>query len=380
MNLIPPIAITDTGSPPLFHDSSIRELSSAETNGVTALTIADSSCVEGNGTYDLIFTGGAVHVATGTYTILANVITAVVLTYGGEYYSSAPTVATQTADGSITATWADGNYRGAWAVGTTYSLNAIVSVVANHKLYKSLHALNIGYTPGGAGNDLWWDADYSATDRWKVFDDRVGSQAQAAQPGDTITWELDPGPIDSVAILNLEAESVTVTMTDVGGPDELTPIIWTETTIDDGLFVSDIVKTDFPSTYSTPHLLIKIVYAAGTAKVGEIVVGLKESLGTLQYTPSVSIIDYSVKEVDNFGNYIIAERAYSKRLSCETIIENTILDATYATLATYRATAVVWVGSADYASMIVYGFYKDFSITIPYPKYSVCTLEIEGLV
>ena len=352
---------------------------------MTALTIADSSCVEGNGTYALVFTGGAVHVATGTYTILANVITAVVLTYGGEYYSSAPTVATVSADGSITATWADSGYRGEWAIGTIYYINQVVSVLStqptNHKLYIAIAAtVPAGTVPGGAGNDLLWDADYSATDRWKVFDDRVGSQAQAAQPGDTITWELDPGPIDSVAILNLEAESVTVTMTDVGGPDELTPIIWTETTIDDGLFVSDIVKTDFPSTYSTPHLLIEIVYAAGTAKVGEIVVGLKESLGTLQYTPSVSIIDYSVKEVDDFGNYIIAERAYSKRLSCETIIENTILDATYATLATYRATAVVWVGSADYASMIVYGFYKDFSITIPYPKYSICTLEIEGLV
>jgi hypothetical protein len=42
--------------------------------------------------------------------------------------------------------------------------------------------------------------------------------------------------------------------------------------------------------------------------------------------------------------------------------------------------AAVWVGSEEYASMIVYGFYKDFSIEISYPTVSICSLEIEGLV
>lgn len=75
------------------------------TGSVTALTIVDSACVEANGTYDLIFTGANTTAATGTYTILGNVITAVSLTSGGSGYAAAPTVATQTADGSITATF-----------------------------------------------------------------------------------------------------------------------------------------------------------------------------------------------------------------------------------------------------------------------------------
>jgi len=273
-----------------------------------------------------------------------------------------------------TAELANPSYLGVYAAGSTYSINAIVLVVASHRLYQSLQNGNVGHTPGAAGSETWW-LDYGACERWKVFDAKVGSQATGA---DAITYELDPGPIDSVAILNLEAESVTVTMTDVGGSGD--PIVWTTDTYVDGLFVSEIVKTDFPLTYLTPHLLIEITYTGGTALVGEIVVGVSESIGTMKYNPEVGITDYSVKSVDSFGNYTVTVRPYSKRLSCETSILNTLLDATYNVLAEQRASPAVWVGSADYASMIVYGFYKDFSITIPYKNYSVCTLEIEGLV
>jgi hypothetical protein len=335
--------------------------------------IIDSSCIEVDGTHALIFTGGSpVAPATGTYTILSHIITAINLTYGGVYYQSLPTVTTQSTDGTITATWVAGNYRGVWAPGT-YSINAIVFIAADHRLYQSLQNANTT-TPGAVGNETWW-LDMGSTERWRTFDASVGSQAEFH---DLITYEIDPGPIDSVAILNLEANSVTVTMTDVGGAGS--PVIWTEATLIDGLFVSDIVKMDFPLTYNTPHLVIEIEYTGGTAKVGEIVVGQKESIGISKSNPSVSIIDYSVKEVDAFGNYTVLERAYSKRLSCETYVLNIELDAVYNVLADTRALPAVWVGSEDYASMIVYGFYKDFSIEIAYLKYSICTLEIEGLV
>ena len=274
-----------------------------------------------------------------------------------------------------TAELADANYQGAWASGTVYSINAVVLVASVHKLYQSLQNTNQNHDPTDPLNVTWW-LDYGSTERWSVFDAKVGSQATGA---DSITYEFDPGPFDSMAILNLEAASVSITVTDVGGAGA--PITWAETTLVDGLFVTDIVNvTDFKSTYLTPHVAVTITYTGYTAKVGEIVVGLKETIGTTKYNPSISIIDYSIKNVDAFGNYTVLERAYSKRLNCETVILNTALDATYNTLAKYRATPCVWVGSEDYASMIVYGFYKDFTIAIAYPLLSLCTLEIEGLV
>lgn len=267
------------------------------------------------------------------------------------------------------------HYGGEYAAGVTYTEDSIVAVVADHKLYISLQNGNVGNTPGGTGNDEWW-TEYDSTERWKLFDAKVGSQVESAG---TITYTLDPGgPIDSVALLNVEAASIHVVMTDTGAT--LATIGWTETTVVDGLIVSDVVKLDFPLTYLTPTITVTVSPYLGYAKIGEMVIGQKKSLGNMKTNPSVGIIDYSIKEVDDFGNYTILERAYSKRLTCMTNILNTQLDATYDTLATVRATAVVWVGSEDYSSMIVYGFFKDFSIDLAYLKYSVCSLEIEGLV
>jgi len=75
----------------------------AESNAVKTLTIADSACIEADGTYNLIFTGANTTPASGTYTIASNVITAVTLTSGGTGYAANPTVATQSGDGSVTA-------------------------------------------------------------------------------------------------------------------------------------------------------------------------------------------------------------------------------------------------------------------------------------
>jgi hypothetical protein len=267
-------------------------------------------------------------------------------------------------------------YQGAYAAGTTYSINAIVLVAATHLLYISLKNLNVGYTPGGAGNDSWW-LEYRATEQWLPFNGKVTSQASAAT---SIEYQLLPGiPIDSMALLNIEAETVVVVLKD--GLDGVTLETWTKDCYDNtnDLYVSDIVKTNFIHS-DTPHFTITISNSLGNAKVGEIVIGNKENIGATRFTPTVGIIDYSVKEVDTFGNYTVLERAYSKRLTCSTVVYNNVLDLTYNILAERRALASVWVGSGNYASMIVYGFYKDFSIVLSYPTFSICELEVEGLV
>jgi hypothetical protein len=270
---------------------------------------------------------------------------------------------------------ADADYRGIWNDITTYMVNAFVIYTPEHKKYQSLQNTNLNRIPGVDGSETWW-LDIGASDEWKVFDSKVGSQATFTS---VITYDIRPGvTFDSIAILNIEAETVVVTVEDEGGTGATT--VWTEIVYADGMFTPDIAKTDFPTDYLTPHVTVELTYTGETVKVGEIVIGTAQSLGNTKYVPSVGIIDYSMKQIDTFGNYTILERAYSKRLSCATNVLNTELDTVYNILAENRATPVVWVGYEEYASMIVFGFYKDFSIEIPYLKYSVCTLEIEGLV
>jgi hypothetical protein len=133
------------------------------------------------------------------------------------------------------------------------------------------------------------------------------------------------------------------------------------------------------TTYSDPRLWIVITKSGSTALCGEIVVGNSYDLGTLLYAPTIGIIDYSVKSVDAFGNYSVTERAYSTRASFDLIVENTEIDALFTKIADIRATPVVYVGSETHLSLVVYGYYKEFSLIIPYKDYSTYSLDVEGL-
>lgn len=96
-----------------------------------SLTIADSACVEADGTKSLIFTGTNTIPMSGTYTIASNVITATNITGGGSGYLAAPTVATQAADGSITASMLSMIYKDSDGVSTTMVLGTDFLIETN---------------------------------------------------------------------------------------------------------------------------------------------------------------------------------------------------------------------------------------------------------
>lgn len=157
----------------------------------------------------------------------------------------------------------------------------------------------------------------------------------------------------------------------------LAPTGYSET-VTTGLSRTDIVKTDLPG-YTNALLTVTVNYAGGTAKVGEIIPGVKTSLGTTKPQPQVGIKDYSTKTEDVYGHYTIVERSFAKRLTCTAKILNTGIDEAFRLLAACRATAKVWIADEDYSCLIVYGFYKEFNILLAYPDFSICSIEVEGL-
>lgn len=138
------------------------------------------------------------------------------------------------------------------------------------------------------------------------------------------------------------------------------------------IIVNDIPR--FPSCVVTVS-----VASLTTAQCGALVLGEKKEIGTMKYSPSVGIIDYSVKATDEWGNYTITERAFSQRLDCDVHLQNTKLDETFRLLALYRASLLVWVGYADFDVFILYGKWNNFSIVVPFLTYSICSLQIEGI-
>lgn len=276
----------------------------------------------------------------------------------------------------------------AWAAGTTYGLGALVIKTATHTVYRSLQAGNVGHDPvaeADPANPVYWQV-YSATNRWRMFDDLVN--AQTSNPASVAVTLVPTDRVDSVVLLNVSASTVQITMTDAtdGVVFDQTYDMVSASGIQDwyGYFFEPIVRkselgvTGLPA-YVGAQVGITASEPTGTAAVGECVVGLSRELGGTQYGARVGIRDYSVKSQDAFGNFSITQRAFSKRGSFTLEVPGSLVSELVKLLATYRATPIVYIGADSYDATIVYGFFKDFEVDIAYPDVSFCSIEIEGL-
>ena len=268
----------------------------------------------------------------------------------------------------------------AWSSGTTYALDA--TVIKSHRIWRSLQASNTNHDP--ATSPTWW-LDTGPTNRWAMFDNKVGTASTASN---SISVVMTPGRIDSLTLLELEAASVSLTI--VAGSetvfsktadliDESSITDWYSYFFEPVVGLSYLVITDLP-VYGEGVLTITISRPSGTVSCGVCVVGLMSEIGQVQYSPSIGINDYSRKETDAFGNTALVQRSFSKRLQARLVMNNNEVDRIVSVLSSIRATPVVWVGSESYNALVVYGFYRDFSVDIAYPTVSYCSLTLEGMI
>lgn len=274
----------------------------------------------------------------------------------------------------------------AWSAATTYGVGDRVIRNQTHRVYESLKVSNTNHTPeeSVSGADPWW-LELGPTNRWAMFDGKVGTQTVAAAP---LTVVLAPGRINSLALLNSEAAQMVVTQVESSTTiysktiDLTAPCAgdWYSYFYSEVERVSDYVLTDLvPSATATLQVVLSV--PSGSVKCGGLIVGMFSDLGGTRFGARFGIIDYSRKGVDAFGNSIVVQRPYSKRNSLNVLVMRDSVDAVFRLLSRYRATPVVWIGSNNlYSSLIVFGFFKEFQIDIAGARHSYCTLEIEGMI
>lgn len=289
-----------------------------------------------------------------------------------------PAVIDDTALISTTATESVAAYNPA----TTYALGNQVRDDTKHRIFESAQAGNTGHP---LTDPAWW-FDVGPTNAWAMFDTVQGTVTEGAA-GLTVTVQ-PVGRIDSVALLNLEAASAQIVMTDsVAGE------IYNETfnlVADAGIsdwyayFYEPIVRknllivTGLP-LYSGPEIEVTLDAGGDPVSVGTMIVGQAKTIGSTEAGGTVGIVDYSRKEADEFGNYQLVERAFSRRGSFRVMVEGNEVDEIDRLLTTYRATPILYIGSDLFGAAAIFGFYRDFNIEITYPTYSFCSLELEGL-
>lgn len=271
-----------------------------------------------------------------------------------------------------------------WVAGTTYALGARVIIAASHQVFESLAAGNLGHNPiTDASNPPKWLA-LGATNRWRMFDTMIGSVTAQAE---AVSVQLAPGLINALALFGLQAGSVTITMMN-GAELVYSRTVELVSPLGESSFYAycfepisrrvDIVVWDLPA-YPGATLQMQVSQPDGVAEVGLLVVGLAKRLGSARWGCKFGIVDYSRKERDEFGNWTVVERSFSKSATATAEIKTSEVSALHKLLASLRAVPVVWEVAEGVEAGLIYGYYKSFSIPLSYPTVSYCDLDIEGL-
>lgn len=302
----------------------------------------------------------------------------------------------------------------AWSETTAYVSTNKCYVAATNKIYQAnadttgqyppnyISGTNppwtfIGYmNKGVALTDTNYWVELGPTNYYAMLDSYTDTTTigtlNADGDGYEIVIELDSSKANAIALFNCIGSYIDLECLDATGN-----VLWSkrdwlirrESLSWREFFFNTASKTrkdtyqQFPMFYNTK---LKItIFGVSAAKCGNIVIGSTKKIGQTQFDPNLSIVDYSKKETNSFGVTYLSVGKYKKRTTVNLFIENTEIDNVYKTFADLRATPAVFIcdNSDDpsdmFESMLIYGFYKDFSIVIPNYVLSDCSLEIEGL-
>ncbi|WP_041447068.1 hypothetical protein [Thiocystis violascens] len=104
------------------------------------------------------------------------------------------------------------------------------------------------------------------------------------------------------------------------------------------------------------------------------------AIGECLYGTEISIVDYSRKDRDAFGNITLIPRGYTDVVRYRVAIRTADAAQVRNLLASKRAVSAAYVGHADHAVVNVTGYLTSFRIPLDNWNVSVITIEVEGVV
>jgi len=275
-----------------------------------------------------------------------------------------------------------------WNNTTAYSAGTVVTVLGNYnRNYRCLNTISFLPAQTPYLDTTNWQ-DIGATNRWRMFDNKVGSDLQTSLTGKVDVTLSVASRVSTVALFNLQGDAATVRMFYDGGVIYEKTVNLKVNVAEPGWWsfwfgekrqVKVVAFTDLPPAIPSSVQII-VDAGSGTAAIGKAVVGFGRDIGFIEYgTTSAGIIDYSTKEVDSFGNYFFQLRRFVDAMDLRVVVEPGQEDTIKATLAEARAQPYVYIGAEGRESLIILGRYIDFNILFSTPAASYCTARFEGL-
>lgn len=274
-----------------------------------------------------------------------------------------------------------------WASGTTYADGDNVIVIGTtHKVYESLVNSNLGNDPTTDDGTNW--LEISATNRWKAFDQKI-SEPVTNLNSIQYTFSDPSSNITSVALFGLKGITANVTVTsdatevynrDISLTDNRNIVDWYTYFFEEQVQKEQAQWLDIPPYLGSSVQVTVTANTGETAELGQLVLGFLSDLGATTYGTSISIEDFSRKETDDFGNFIVVQRAFAQLADFDVQFETQNARKIQRTLAGFRATPIVYIGSEDTSyGTTIYGFYRRFDLTLEGPSLSFGAIEVEGL-
>jgi hypothetical protein len=230
-----------------------------------------------------------------------------------------------------------------------------------------------------------------ATNSRIMFDyARSGDSYQTVRAGNiTVELEPDQGITDTIAFFGVEADDITVIVTDTvdGEVYNETFLMRDNSAVYDAytyafepiVNYSELIINDLPPYGGT---IIDIVIDAGVndAKCGKCVIGYRKFIGDVVYGTQVGIVSYSDVTRDTFGNATILARDYNRFVDYRIGVDTSYNREVQKLLTQYRDTPIVFIGAEqDFLETTLYGVYKDFTLSLDNPAISSLSMKVEEL-
>jgi hypothetical protein len=272
-----------------------------------------------------------------------------------------------------------------WNAATSYISPTRVYRVQTHKIYESTSTtstvdstvpeLNIYATI-----PKW--IEVSSTNKFAMFD-TLRNVKSYANNNIVVTITLDQR-IDALALLGLDNVSNILITTTYGGTT-LTLVNKSNSYVSNGitLYYPSYLALDLQPYYG---LVITITLTGtGIIKCGNCILGTYENIGFVQRGASVDTINFSTVDRDLYGNATLIQRRNVPKISTSLILDNTKINKVTRLREYLNAKPAVWSGldqsvsDSYYESLLVLGFYKNFTINIDNPIAITINLELEEI-
>ena len=292
-----------------------------------------------------------------------------------------------------------------FVAGTLYDLGAVVKVSAENNLYKCLTKDTTEVPTGNKTTENW--LFLGKTNPHKMFDEKYKSRT-VKESGNlvvTIKMKQDGGfskVSDGIALLNVSASKIRIVGVregeticdeefDMGMLDIISPckiincnfgqivykknLILTPLKDKDGLIISGCRITEYTITFvpiddETP------------AACGVCILGKMQYFGKTLMNPKKSLVNYDVKDTNEYGDTAVVERGFSNNYNFSFVGKNDIMQVADETLTELRSTPLIYVVTDDQILASVFSGYGMVSI-LDITQQGACdmlmTLEVGSL-